>query len=86
MANRVAGKVVRLYPTKGGTYIKLALAAGVPEPKDGYFELDEKHPNYNALYSLALLAAVNRYTLTIRTERDITPTEHAVVAYMVVDW
>ena len=55
-------------------------------PKDGYFQLDQTHPNYNALYSLALLAAVNKYTLTIRTEGDITPSEPALVFYMWVDW
>jgi hypothetical protein len=86
MAIRADGKVARLYPTKGYTYIRLALAAGVAAPEDGYFKLDQTHPNYNALYSLALLAAVNRYTLTIRTESDITPSEYAVVRYMWVDW
>jgi hypothetical protein len=86
MAFRADGKVARLCPTKGYTYIRLALAAGVTAPEDGYFKLDQTHPNYNALYSLALLAAVNRYTLTIRTESDITPSQCALVLYMWVDW
>ena len=44
------------------------------------------HANYNALYSLALAAAVNRLTLSIRATKDITPTEEAEVQYMVIDW
>ena len=82
---RVNGMVERIYPSEGGTYIRLDIPAA-ERPKDGYFRLDTSHANYNALYSLALVAAVNRYRLTIRTKNDITPTEHAEVAYMVVDW
>ena len=48
--------------------------------------LDSAHPNYNALFSLALVAAVNRYELTIRTAAEITSQAHATVDYMVVDW
>jgi hypothetical protein len=84
MANRVKGKVVRLYVTTGGVYIRLAGIA-VP-PLDGYFLLSQTHSNYNALYALALTAAVNGYTLDIRAAAEITPTEHANVRYFVVDW
>ena len=84
MTIRAQGKVNRIYTTADRTFIRLA---EIPEePKDGYFELKMDHSNYNALYSLALVAAVNRYDLVIRTTTDIDPGSHAEVAYMVVDW
>ena len=85
------GRVTRLYvtrtpsPARGVTFIRLDIPAS-EQPKDGYFQLDQSHPNYNALYSLALSAAINGYLLRIRTEGPITPTEYAVVRYMVVNW
>ena len=84
MANSVRGVVARLYPDSNGCYIKLV----DPEdtPKDGYFQLQLKHPNYKCLYALALLVATNRYTLGIRTEQEITIAEHGVVQYMTVNW
>jgi hypothetical protein len=89
MAVRVTGKVARLYVTQvdsgGVTFIRLQIP-GNEQPRDGYFQLNQSHPNYNALYSLALSAAINGYQLSIRTQADITPTEFAVVRYMVVDW
>jgi hypothetical protein len=90
MALNAKGKVKRLYPsyesTKGKTFIRLELPASASAPKDGYFFIDSSHPNYNALYSLALVAAVNRYELTIRTSADISSLAHAKVEYLVVDW
>ena len=90
MAVQAKGKVKRLYPsyetTKGKTYIRLELPASVVAPKDGYFFIETSHPNYNALYSLALVAAVNRYELAIRTAQDISNQDYAKVEYMVVDW
>lgn len=90
MAVHAKGKVTRLYPsyeaTNGKTYIRLELPAATVAPKDGYFYIETSHPNYNALYSLALVAAVNRYELTVRTAQDISTQNHAKVEYMVVDW
>ena len=86
MVVRVGGKVSRLYATSGDTYIRLKLAPSDPTPLDGYFRLSQTHSNYNALYALALSAAINGYQLQIRTAADITPTEHANVRYFVVDW
>ena len=84
MAIRATGKVSRIYSTTGRTYIRLS---GIPiAPKYNYFELPMSHSNYNALDSLALVAAVNGYNLQIRTTSDIDPNVIAVVAYMVVDW
>lgn len=84
------GRVTRLYVTRssaneGITFIRLGIPTA-EQPKDGYFQLNQSHPNYNALYSLALAAAINGYRLTIRTESDITSNEYAVVRYMTVDW
>ena len=84
MAIRAKGTVARLYPNSEGCYIRLDYS-GV-KPKDGYFFLDKDHGNYNALYSLAVAAAINRDKLTIRTKADIDPNEHAKTVYMVVDW
>jgi hypothetical protein len=85
MAIRAIGRVLRIYTSKGVTYIRLDVPTSL-QPKDGYFALRQAHINYNALYSLALAAAVNGYDLQIRTEQEITPTEYADVWYMVVDW
>jgi hypothetical protein len=84
MSHRASGRVSRLYVDEGHCYIKLE---GAQEPPlDGYFELRKEHPNHNALYSLVLAAAVNRYTITIRTVGEIDPMKYAPVAYATVDW
>ncbi|HSF30828.1 MAG TPA: hypothetical protein VLK82_10205 [Candidatus Tectomicrobia bacterium] len=86
MALGASGRVSRIFPHEELTYISLeGLDPGVT-PKDGYFLLRKNHPNYNALYSLTLVAAVNRYVLHIRTWAEITNQEYGEVAYMVVDW
>jgi hypothetical protein len=51
-----------------------------------YFALEVGHTNYQALYSLALSAAINRYPLLIRTQGEISSSAKALVQYMVVDW
>ncbi len=83
MAVSTTGKVARMYATGGQTYIRLH---GGLKPKYGYFRLSMTHSNYNALYSLLLSAAINRYNLRIRTTSDIVPTAIADVQYFVVDW
>ena len=85
MAIRAVGRVQRIYTTSGTAYVRLDVPAEL-RPLDGYFALRQSHTNYNALYSLALVAAVNGYDLQIRTQVDISPTEYADVRYMVVDW
>ena len=85
MAFRVTGAVKRLYVTVGVTHIRLQ----IPEdeaPKDGYFDLRQDHANYNALYSLALSAAINGYPLQIRTRGEIDPAQPINIQYLVVDW
>lgn len=89
MAERAKGQVARIYATDGQCYIRLANTGNSPNdlPKDGYFVLQMKHNNYHALYSLALVAAVNGYQLEVRAEgEDISPEHYAIVSYMVVDW
>ena len=86
MVHRVDAKVAQLYVDNGHCYITLQ---GIPNPpKDGLFNLPQSHANYNALYSLALAAAVNGYTLGIRTVGEIEahPDEYPEVTYLVVDW
>jgi hypothetical protein len=85
MANRATGKIIRISPRSHTTFIRLDID---PKdwPKGGYFELRLENKNYNALFSLALAAAVNRLPLAIRTEGEIVAASEAVVQYMVVDW
>jgi hypothetical protein len=84
MSNRASGKVARIYAADGLTYIKLDIPAA-DQPKDRYLQLDKTQSNDNALYSLTLVATVNRYSPQIRTVNAITPTEPASILYMVVD-
>ena len=84
MAVSVSSKVSRIYPDEANCYIRLKAPAY--RPKSGYFRLPLSHPNYNSLYSLAVVAAVNGYKLQIRTVSAIVGTAFAEVAYMYVDW
>jgi hypothetical protein len=86
MANNVTGKVSRLFTRSIGTSIRLHVPSGTVLPLDGYFNLRLTHPNYNALYSLALAAAVNGYDLKVRASAEINPAEEADVSYLVVNW
>lgn len=87
MAVKVTGKVNRLYVNEYGAWIQLDIAPQTG-PKGDDFKLRKEHRNYNALYSLALAAAANRWPLQIRIEgeKDINPNDDAVVDYFVVDW
>ena len=89
MVHYVTGKVNRMYVNRLALEIRLDI-----DPKilaaDKYFVLRVTHPNYNALYSLALAAAVNRLPLGIRTEGEIADAVKAgknpEVDYFVQDW
>jgi len=83
MATATTGTVTRLYADTQGCYIQ---TTGTPEPKHRYYQLLLTHPNYNALYSLALSAAVNKTALTVRTVNNIDPNEIAEVQYLRVDY
>ena len=88
MAFRAQGKVSRIYPTSDGNVnIRLANIPADDTPQDGYFTLTKDHPNFNALYSLALVAAVNRYDLNIRARgNDIVAGQPTNIGYMTVDF
>ncbi|MCZ7572598.1 MAG: hypothetical protein M5U01_28925 [Ardenticatenaceae bacterium] len=87
MATSVRGNVARIYADTEGCYIRLKDTPAADTPKDGYFQLKLNHPNYNALYSLALTAAANGRRLEIRiVGDDIRPTHHEEISYMTVDW
>lgn len=85
MSKVVRGTVKRLYANKVGVDIRLSLTHG-PMPEDDYFQLRHSHPNYRALYALALAAAINRLTLRINTNEDIESTKRPTVDYLVQDW
>jgi hypothetical protein len=85
MATHFRGKVERLYVTEGRTFVRLRIPVN-QQPNENYFELQQSHVNYNALYSLALAAAINDYDLLIRTRGDVSPGEEARVLYMTVTW
>jgi hypothetical protein len=85
MATHFRGRVERLYATEGRTWVRLRIPVA-EQPLNNYFELRQSHQNYNALYSLALAAAINGYTLLIRTIGDASPGEAAAVRYMTVTW
>lgn len=84
MAVNVTSKVDRLYTHEDACYIRLEDPEH--EPKDGYFKLKRDHPNYNALFSLACMAAMSRRPLWIRARDDIVPTQNAEVLYLVLDF
>lgn len=85
MANRATGRISRMNPRSHTTFIRLDIDPK-DAPKNGYFELRLDNKNYNALYSLALAAAVNRWPIAIRTEGEIVSGNEAVIQYMVVAW
>jgi hypothetical protein len=69
MATRVTGKVITLIADRQGAFIGLDNDPKLG-PKDNLWRLKLDHANYNALYSLALAAAANRWSLNIRIEGD----------------
>jgi uncharacterized delta-60 repeat protein len=86
MANMARGKVKRIYPDESFVYIRLAGITPNVTPKDGYFRLDKNHPNYASLYSLALVAAVNRYALVVQTTGEITSLAYGEVREILIDY
>ena len=89
---RVKGTVSRLVVWSNRTSIRLDFGEDYEKvgPNGGYFNIevdDPKHGQYyNSLFSMALAAAVNRLTLDIKTQEDITLEKTALVDYMVIDW
>lgn len=93
---RAKGKVGRIFPNESGAFIWLKDIDDdwAEDPSDepdtpggrGYFRLLRGHANYNALYSLVLVAATNDIFLMIETEDPINPNENAYVNNLWVDW
>lgn len=71
----VTDRVRRLFPNAAGLSIRHMNMA------DGYFVLRKDHPNYETLASVAIVAAVNRHPLRIRTEEDSNN-----IQYLVMQW
>ena len=71
----VTDRVRRLYANNAGLNIRHMNMA------EGYFLLRKTHPNYDTLTSVAIIAAVNRQPLRIRTEDTTTD-----VQYLVMEW
>ena len=84
MANKITGKVKRIYLRTSGCFLRIEYEG--TQPKNSYFFLDKNHTNYNALYSLALTAAVNGYNLHVRAKSEIIASKQAEIDYFVVDW
>jgi len=56
-----------------------------PKPKNGYFQIELSNPNYNSIFSLAVVAFVNNYELQVRAKYDIDPNKIATVSYVTLD-
>ncbi len=82
MSNAVRGKVTTLYANENGCYIAID---ATPKPKSGLFWLPTSHPNYNSLYSLAVVAYVNDYDLQVRNKNNIVSTDHGSIQYVTID-
>lgn len=82
MAVAVRGKIKTLYPQANGCYIEVMAN---PKPKSGLFQIELNHPNYNSLFSLAVVAFVNNYDLQIRAKEEINSNEIASVQYVTID-
>jgi hypothetical protein len=81
------GRITELYVAQDMCAIILDIPAA-EAPNNGFFSLPLNTPNYNAMYSLILAAAANRWPLKIRVSGNapITPALNAIVEYVVVDW
>lgn len=87
MAVRVLGKVARLFADREGAVIQLDNDPSIG-PKSNQWRLKLDHSNYNALYSLVLAAAANRWPISIRIEgsAEIDPAREAAIRHLRVVW
>jgi hypothetical protein len=95
MAIRATGKVSRIFASSGSNRTSIWLSGISAEETPGgekYFYLLTDDPNYNAIYSLILVAATNQYDLQVRVVGEIKPAtasdpgEDAHILYVIVDW
>ena len=87
MAIRNRGRIIAINAAREATAITLDNDPKVG-PKDNAWLLRRSHENYNALFSLALAAAVNRLLVTVRIEGDdqIDPEKEAGIRNLSVTW
>ncbi|MDG1102770.1 MAG: hypothetical protein P8N75_05250 [Ascidiaceihabitans sp.] len=85
MSGSSSGVITRIYTDTVRTTFRLNGKDG-SVPKNGYYELALTHPNYNALFSLGLAAAVNKTSVRIRTDDALNANEHGIVTYIVADY
>lgn len=87
MATRLSGRVSVITADRLGAFIELDNDPQLG-PKDNIWRLKLDHTNYNALFSLALTAAANRWPMDIRIEGDepISLDRDAAVRSMGVGW
>ena len=86
MATRANGKVSQIYVADKIALFRLSGLPTASAPRNNNFELRKSDQNYNALYSLALSAAINRYDLSVETTKAMDAKENAVVKTMWVNW
>jgi hypothetical protein len=87
MAVRLVGQIVELRVARNGTFIQLDNPPNTG-PLNNEWLLERVHENYNSLYSLALAAAANRWTVTVRIagSGQIDPNVEAAVGSIEVRW
>jgi hypothetical protein len=87
MAIKSTGRIIGLRIDRTQTLITLD-ADTSQGPKDGWWHLSHADTNYNALFSLALAAASNRWPITIRVSGDgqISPDKEGHFKYLSVHW
>ena len=86
MATRASGRIVDIRLQRDQAMVTLDTPNG--GPKDNLWTLPTSHPNYNAIYSLCLAAAANRWSITfwIAGSGDIDPNEPAEMRNAAVGW
>jgi hypothetical protein len=87
MAIRMSGRIVELRGERDGTVIILDNPPNTG-PLNNEWLLERNHQNYNALYSLALAAAANRWSITVRIagSAQINFNVAAAVGHLAVGW
>ncbi len=79
------GQISRLYANYQGAFIRIKYSG--TKPKDDYFFLERDHVNYNSMFSIATVAAVNRYDLIIGVNEDKIDTGTiATVSFVFIDF
>ena len=62
MTTQVSGTISQIYVNNDVALFRISDLPTSSTPRNSNFEIRKSNPNYNAHYSLALSAAINRYT------------------------